>query len=316
MGVTQATFVSFLEGPAASPDDVVFFSDIRANRIYSLWPDQALTVFREPSGRANGNTFDLEGRLVTCEGGEHGANDGRRLVHTDLATGVVTELASHFEGCRFNSPNDVTCDELGRLFFTDPRYGDRSDLELGVEGVYRLDPDGSLHLILDQRAVERPNGLAITPDTNELYVVDSNNAAGGNRKVWSFQLDRHGNTIGQRLVYDFAPGRGGDGMELDSEGTLYVCVGVNEPRSAGETNQNPAGVYLITPGGVLLDIIEIPQDVVTNCCFGGSDLRTLYVTAGHLLFTVGVTSPGYHAGAGANTKPAPPLGQHEVTGLR
>jgi gluconolactonase len=292
---TEATFVSFLEGPAASADGVVYFSDIRADRIYSLWPDQTLSVFREPSGRANGNTFDLEGRLVTCEGAEHGPNGGRRLVRTDLATGVVTELASYFEGRRLNSPNDVTCDELGRLFFTDPRYGDRSDLELTVEGVYRLDPDGSLHRILDQTAVERPNGLAITPDASELYVVDSNHAPGGNRKIWSFQLDRDGKAVRQRIVYDFAPGRGGDGMELDSEGTLYVCAGINEPRSAGETKQNPPGVYLISPAGVLLDVIKIPQDVITNCCFGGPDLGTLYITAGHRLFAVDVTTPGYHA---------------------
>jgi gluconolactonase len=296
MRTTEATFVSFLEGPAACTDGVVFFSDIRADRIYTLWPNGTLAVFREPSGRANGNTFDLEGRLVTCEGAEHGPNGGRRLVRTDLATGVVTELASHFEGCRLNSPNDVTCDELGRLFFTDPRYGDRSDLELTVDGVYRLDPDGSLHLILDQEAVERPNGIAITPDANELYVVDSNHAAGGNRRIWSFQLDRDGNAKRQRLVYDFAPGRGGDGMELDSEGTLYVCAGINKPRTSGETNQNPPGVYVISPGGVLRDVIQIPQDVITNCCFGGSDLRMLYVTAGHLLFAVDVTTPGYHAG--------------------
>ena len=223
-------------------------------------------------------------------------NGGRRLVRTDLGSGVVTELASHFEGRRLNSPNDVTCDELGRLFFTDPRYGDRSDLELTVEGVYRLDPDGSLHLILDQRAVERPNGLAVTPDASELYVVDSNHVSGGNRKIWSFQLDREGEAIRRRLVYDFAPGRGGDGMELDSEGTLYVCAGINEPRSAGETKQNPPGVYLISPDGKLLDMIDIPQDVITNCCFGGEDLRTLYVTAGHLLFAVDVPTSGYHAG--------------------
>jgi gluconolactonase len=267
----------------------------KANRIYSLWPDQTLSVFRDPSGRANGNTFDLEGRLVTCEGAEHGPSGGRRLVRTDLATGAVTELASHFEGRRLNSPNDVTCDEQGRLFFTDPRYGDRSDLELAVEGVYRLDPDGNLHLIVDQTAVERPNGLAITPDGSELYVIDSNQAPGGNRKVWSFQLDRDGNALGQRIVYDFGPGRGGDGMELDSQGTLYVCAGINEPRSTGETMQNPPGVYMISPGGVLLDIINIPQDVITNCCFGGPDLKTLYVTAGHRLFSVDVATPGYHA---------------------
>jgi gluconolactonase len=288
--------VSFLEGPAASPNGVVYFSDIRADRIYSLWPDQTLAVFREPSGRANGNTFDLEGRLVTCEGAEHGPNGGRRLVRTDLATGAVTEIASHFEGRRLNSPNDVTCDAHGRLFFTDPRYGDRSDLELSVEGVYRLDPDSSLHLILDHRAIERPNGLAITPDASELYVVDANPAVGGNRKIWSFQLDRDGTATHKRTVYDFAPGRGGDGMELDSEGTLYVCAGINEPRSAGETAQNPPGVYVISPDGTLVDIIEIPQDVITNCCFGGPDLRTLYVTAGHILFSVEVTTPGYHAG--------------------
>ena len=288
--------MSFLEGPAASPNGVVYFSDIRADRIYSLWPDQTLAVFREPSGRANGNTFDLEGRLVTCEGAEHGPNGGRRLVRTDLATGAVTEIASHFEGRRLNSPNDVTCDAHGRLFFTDPRYGDRSDLELSVEGVYRLDPDSSLHLILDQTAIERPNGLAITPDASELYVVDANPAVGGNRKIWSFQLDRDGTATHKRTVYDFAPGRGGDGMELDSEGTLYVCAGINEPRSAGETAQNPPGVYVISPDGTLVDIIEIPQDVITNCCFGGPDLRTLYVTAGHILFSVEVTTPGYHAG--------------------
>ena len=296
MIAAPATFVSFLEGPAAALDGAVYFSDIRADRIYRLLPDQSLEVFRQPSGRANGNTFDLEGRLITCEGAEHGPNGGRRLVQTDLTTGVVTELVSRFDGRRLNSPNDVTCDELGRLFFTDPRYGDRSDMELAVEGVYRLDPDGSLHLVLDQRSVERPNGLAITPDASELYVVDSNHNVGGNRKIWSFDLDPAGNAVRGRLVYDFAPGRGGDGMELDSEGTLYVCAGIKEPRSAGETKQNPPGVYLISPAGKLLDVIEIPQDVISNCCFGGPDLRTLYVTAGHLLFVAEVATPGYHAG--------------------
>jgi len=169
-------------------------------------------------------------------------------------------------------------------------------MELAVEGVYRLDPDGSLYLVLDQGSVERPNGLAITPDASELYVVDSNHNVGGNRKIWSFQLDPAGNAVRRRPVYDFAPGRGGDGMELDSEGTLYVCAGIKEPRSAGETRQNPPGVYLINPAGKLLDVIEIPQDVISNCCFGGLDLRTLYVTAGHLLFVAKVATPGYHAG--------------------
>jgi len=296
MKATSATYVSFLEGPTASLDGTVYFSDIRADRIYRLRPDGTLEVFREPSGRANGNTFDLEGRLVTCEGAEHGLNGGRRLSRTDLSSGAVTVLASHFDGHRLNSPNDVTCDELGRLYFTDPRYGDRSDMELSIEGVYRVDPDGSLHLVADQHTLERPNGLAITPDASELYVIDSNHSPGGNRKVWSYQLDPNGNAVRQRLVYDFAPGRGGDGMELDSEGTLYVCAGINQPRTPGETTQNPPAVYLISPAGKLLDTIPIPDDVISNCCFGGDDLTTLYVTAGHTLFSAPVTTRGYHAG--------------------
>ncbi len=208
MIAAPATFVSFLEGPAAALDGAVYFSDIRADRIYRLLPDQSLEVFRQPSGRANGNTFDLEGRLITCEGAEHGPNGGRRLVQTDLATGVVTELVSRFDGGRLNSPNDVTCDEQGRLFFTDPRYGDRSDMELAVEGVYRLDPDGSLHLVLDQSSVERPNGLAITPDASELYVVDSNHNVGGNRKIWSFDLARPETQSGEGLSTILPPAAG------------------------------------------------------------------------------------------------------------
>lgn len=290
-----ATFVSFLEGPAAAADGTVYFSDIRGNRIMLLRMDGTLEVFRENAGRANGNVFDRHGRLVTCEGAEHGRNGRRRVTRTDLATGEVTVLADRYQGSRLNSPNDVTVDTRGWLYFTDPRYEpDRSDLELDVEGVYRIDGDGTVTRIIGQPDVQRPNGLAISPDDRVLYVIDSNNAVGGNRKIWGFTLDDAGNPVQQRLVFDFAPGRGGDGMELDVEGNLYVCAGIITPRGPHETALYPPGVYVITASGELVHRIPIPQDVITNCCFGGEDQRTLYVTAGHTLYKTRVEIPGYH----------------------
>ncbi|MYI55438.1 MAG: SMP-30/gluconolactonase/LRE family protein [Acidimicrobiia bacterium] len=293
--VEAATFVAFLEGPAVDAHGTVYFSDLRGNRIMTLTADGELGIFREDAGRANGNVFDRQGRLVTCEGAEHGPRGRRRVTRTDIATGEVEVLADRYEGGRLNSPNDVTVDTQGRLYFTDPRYdADRSDLELDVEGVYRIDPDGFVTRIIGQPEVEKPNGLAITPDDRVLYVIDSNHAVGGRRMVWAFALDAGGNAVDRRPVYDFAPGRGGDGMELDVDGNLYVCAGILTQRGPGETTLNPPGVYVITPSGELVERIPIPQDVITNCCFGGSDKRTLYVTAGHMLYRTRVNVPGYH----------------------
>ncbi len=293
--VEGAAFVSFLEGPAADARGTVYFSDIRGNRIMTLTTDGVLGVFREDAGRANGNVFDHQGRLVTCEGAEHGPGGRRRVTRTDPTTGEVEVLADRYEGRRLNSPNDVTVDTQGRLYFTDPRYdADRSDLELDVEGVYRIDTDGTVTRIIGQPDVEKPNGLAITPDDRVLYVIDSNHAVGGRRMVWAFALDAGGNAVDRWPVYDFAPGRGGDGMELDVAGNLYVCAGILTQRGPGETTLNPPGVYVITPSGELVERIPIPQDVIANCCFGGSDKRTLYVTAGHMLYRTRVRIPGYH----------------------
>ena len=293
--VEQATYVAFLEGPAADAQGHVFFSDIRNNRIMRLSPDGTLDVFRADSGRTNGNVFDLEGRLVSCEGAEMGPGGRRRMVRTDMRTGEITVLAERFEGKRYNSPNDVTVDSKGRLYFTDPRYGDRSDMEMEIEGVYRIDTDGKVSRVLAQPQIGRPNGIAITPDARTLYVIDSNPVVGGNRKVWSFAVEPDGRLKNPRVVFDFAPGRGGDGMELDRDGNLYVCAGILTPRGPYETDKNPPGVYVLTPAGKLLGRIPIPEDVITNCCFGGPDWRTLYVTAGRTLYSIRVIIAGYHA---------------------
>jgi gluconolactonase len=204
-------------------------------------------------------------------------------------------LADRYQGHCLSSRNDVSRGEQGRLFFTDPRYGLRRGLEMADEAVYRLDPDGTLTQVVGQPDVEWPNGLAITPDCTELYVVDSNHSVGGNCKIWAFTLDRDGSAVAWPLVYDPCQGRGGDGLELDSGDNLHVCAGIMRPRTADETTDVPPGAYIITPGGQLIEVIHIPQGVITNCCFGTADLPTSFVTAGHILFSTRVGTAGYHA---------------------
>ena len=291
-GVKVASSLAFTEGPAVDAEGNVYFSDILNNRIMKLSPDGALKVFREPSFRANGQTFDQQGRLYHCEGNEFGSDGGRRVTRTNLATGAYEVLTERYEGARYNSPNDICVDGLGRIYFTDPCYFNRQAMEMEAEGVYRIDPDGRVTRILAQPAIQRPNGIAVTRDSRRLYVVDSCPLAGGNRKIWSFELDDNGNPSNQRVIYDFAPGRGGDGMRLDMQGNLYVAAGVLAPRHAGETGDVPTGIYVISPDGKLLGRVPIYEDLLTNLAFGGPDGRTLYITAGKTLFTTRVAVPG------------------------
>jgi gluconolactonase len=291
--VTPAALVCFLEGPAVDPRGNVYFSDIAGNRILKMDRDGKVSVFRADSGRTNGNAFDAEGRLISCEGAEMGAGGRRQVVRTDLKTGAVTVLTSRYEGKRYNSPNDVCVDATGRIWFTDPRYGaDRSDLEMDVEGVYRIDPDGKVTRVLGQPEIDRPNGIAITPDGKTLYLVDSHPRLGGNRKIWAFEVTKEGKLTKQRLVFNFGAGRGGDGLKLDRDGNLWVAGGIGAKRGPGENLDVPPGVYVITPQGKVLGRIPIPEDLVTNLAFGGPERKTLYVTAGKTLYQIPVTVAG------------------------
>jgi len=276
------TFLAGLEGPAWGPDDYLYFTDVRGSRIWRRHPEHGLELFRDPSGRAFGLAFDLDGGLLVCESGEHGPGGGRRLSRIDVRSGELSVVVDRFDGRRLNGPNDVCVDAHGRIYFTDPRYGDRSDLELDVEGVYLVAPGGAVTRILDQSNIERPNGIAVSPDAQTLYVVDTNYDVGGNRKIWAFDLDDEGFPSGQRIVFDFAPGRGGDGMEVNSDGTLYICAGIARPSFPGETTLYEPGVYVIAPDGTLQGVIPVPEDRISNCCFAGEDLRTLVVTSGQI----------------------------------
>ncbi len=288
-----AANICFLEGPAWHASGDLYFSDISGNRILKMAPDGQVSVFRADSGRTNGNTFDAQGRLICCVGAESGPGGRRRIVRTDLATGQVEVLTDRFEGKRYNSPNDVCVDHQGRIWFTDPYYWtERDTLELDCEAVYCI--DGSrVRRVVSQPAIGRPNGLAITPDDKTLYVVDSHNVAGGNRKIWAFDVQADGSLANQRLVFDFGRGRGGDGMRLDRQGNLWIAAGVHKARGPHETTEVAAGIYVVSPQGKLLGSIPIPEDVLTNLTFAGPNFKTLYATAGKSLFRIPVSVSGY-----------------------
>lgn len=293
--VAPEAFAAFLEGPAAHPNGDIYFTDIVNNRILRKSSQSPYaSVYRMPSGRANGLIFDPQLRLLACEGNEFGPNDGhRRITRTNLETGAVEILTDHFEGQRYNSPNDIAIRTNGQIFFTDPCYGDRSTMQMQHESVYRIDTNGDVTRVLTQPEIQRPNGIALSPDEQTLYVVDACPVPGGNRKIWAFDLSEDGRPTGQRLVIDFAPGRGGDGMCVDSRGFLFIAAGIARPRGDHETQDVPPGIYVVSPDGQVQGRIPIPEDVLTNCTFGGSDLKTLLVTAGRTLYQIRLKYPGW-----------------------
>ncbi len=289
----RAALVCFFEGPAVDEKGNVFFSDITGNRILKMTPQGEISVFRADSGRANGNAFDAQGRLISCEGFGLGPGGRRRIVRTEMKTGRSRVLTERYQGKRYNSPNDVCVDGQGHIWLTDPRYGDRAGMEMESEGVYRIDPDGRVARVLGQPDVEKPNGIAVAPDGKTLYVVDSNDRPGGNRKIWGFDISPKGDVSKRRLIYDFGQGRGGDGVRVDMKGNLWVAAGIQTPRPPGEVIDIPQGIYVISPQGKLLGRVPIPEDYVTNLAFGGPGRKTLYVTAGTSVYKVAVEVPGY-----------------------
>jgi gluconolactonase len=279
------------EGPAWHPQLGLLTSG--DGHIMRKGRDGRMSVYRQDAG-SNGLMFDRQGRLVVCQ------SASRRVMRYE-PDGKLTILADRYEGKRFNNSNDLTIDSRNRIYFSDPRYGDRSDMEIvdatgrKIEGVYRIDTDGRVTRIITDE-VERPNGLVITPDDKYLFVADNNNnTLGGARKLWRFDLRPDGTIVpaSRKLIYDWKTTRGPDGMKLDAAGRLFVAAGINKANPPYETAEKPtAGIYVFSPDGQLLDFIPIPRDETTNCAFGGDDLRTLFVTAGGSLWSVRVVTPG------------------------
>jgi gluconolactonase len=276
-----ATMVAFTEGPTSDPEGNVYFTDIINQRIMKLGRDGVLSTYREKSNAANGLLIDPQGRLIACEGAEFErpgvkVSGKPRVTRTDLKTGRIEVLADSYEGKPLMGPNDVTIDGKGRLYFT----------ELNGAAVYRIDAPGKLARILAAPDVQRPNGIQVSPDDRKLYLIEANQAQGGARVVRSYDLQPDGTVRNMRVHYNFAPGRGGDGMSIDTQGNLYVSAGLNQLRGTSETLDTKAGIYVISPAGKLLKFFPIPEDLITNNGFGGPDMKTLYVTAGKTLFKI------------------------------
>ena len=279
------------EGPAWHPDLGLLTSG--GGHIYRRDLTGKSSVYRKDAG-TNGLMFDRQGRLVMCE------PVLRRVTRLEK-DGTLTVLADRYEGKRFNQPNDLTQDSSGRLYFSDPRYGDRQDMELldaagrKIEGVYRIDPDGRVTRIITHE-VDRPNGLVVTADDKYLFVADNNNdTVGGVRKLWRFELRADGTVdfATQTLIHDWKKTRGPDGMKLDTTGRLYVAAGLNRSNPPFEVQDRPtAGIYVFSADGKLQQFIPIPRDETTNCAFGGNDLKTLFVTAGGSLWSIRLTTRG------------------------
>ena len=283
--IAVVTTVAFTEGPTVAEDGTVYFTDLGNNRIMRLTTAGQLSTFRQPSHRANGLVFDSEWRLLACESGD-GDTILPRVTRTHMETGEVEVLVDAFEGKQLHSPNDLSFDGQGRIYFTDRPGPNPRPEQTGVHGVYRIDPDGSIERILTEPEVVRPNGIVISPDDRTLYVIETEQSEGGPRLIRAYDLGEDGTVSNMRVFHDFYPGRSGDGMTIDSEGNLYVAAGLNRRRGTSETLDTVAGIHVFSPAGELLEHIPIPEDTITNAAFGGPDLRTLYVTAGKTLFSL------------------------------
>src|ERR1051325_7901132 len=226
----------FTEGPAYGPGPAIYFSDI-GNRIMKFDEKTGKTSeYRNPSGRANGNKFDAQGRLVTCEGANKGGNRRISITNKD---GAVVLVADNWMDKKFNSPNDLVIDVKGRIYLTDPRYVGSEKREIDTESVYRIDPpvpgarSGRYRVTQIISDVKKPNGIVIAPDQKTLYLADSPGDAKGKRLLLSYALSDDGVPSNKKILHDFGADRGIDGMAIDVKGNLYATAG--RGKTAGVT---------------------------------------------------------------------------------
>jgi sugar lactone lactonase YvrE len=260
------------EGPVwFSSGGYLVFSNLRGDSMLKWSPQEGVTVFRKP-GKTNGNALDKQGRLVTCD------HFNRRVIRAE-SDGTITTLASHYEGKRLNSPNDVIVKSDGSVYFTDPPYGlmiegalDKK--ELPFCGVFRISPDAKkLTLLVDD--FSRPNGLTFSPDESLLYINDTERM-----HIRVFDVKGDG-TVAKGRVFAEVTGDGEkgrpDGLKVDREGNVY-CTG-------------PGGIWVFNPAGKHIGIILVPKKV-TNFAWGDNDWKTLYMTCFDGLYRMRVNASG------------------------
>jgi gluconolactonase len=296
--------LALTEGVAVAPDGMVYFSDItfthvsrelkqpvEAGHIWKFDPKTGkTTIFRSPSGMSNGIKFDAAGNMIVAEGADFG---GRRVIKTDMKTGKSYIIAGLYEGRPFNSPNDITIDEKGRIYFSDPRYIGHEPVDQPIQAVYRIDPDGSIERIITDAG--KPNGVVISPDQKTLYVVSNDNGSWGIGRIpkdapllkgrmalLAYDLASDGTAKFRKVLVDYAPEDGPDGLVCDTGGNVYAAVRA----------ESRPGIGVYSPAGK--EIAFIKTEMPTNVGFGrGSDANMLYITAGKSLYRVRINKEGY-----------------------
>jgi gluconolactonase len=258
-----ATGFTFTEGPAWSPAGFLIFSDIPVNRLLQFTAGEPSKVFRENSNGANGNRFDAQGRLYTCE------SHSRRVTRTDKK-GKVEVVAERWQGKRLNAPNDIAIRKEGDVYFTDPAFGNQQDArELDFFGVYHISRKGELEVIA--RPAGRPNGVALSPDGRRLYVGNSDE-----RNVRVYDVDKSGSALNERILISGIEGVP-DGICVDEKGDLYVAAKRMEAFTA---DGKPLGHIAL-------------EETPSNCAFGDPDLGSLYVTARTSVYRVRLNVKGF-----------------------
>lgn len=267
------------EGPVWLPErDAVVFSDVKGNRMF-IWSEKDGTaVFREPSNYNNGNTLDREGRIISCE-------HGRRCISRTDKDGKVTVLVDMYDGKRFNSPNDVVVKSDGSIWFTDPPYGIIGNEEGYMAGsqiigcwVYRFVPETG-EISVATVDVQRPNGLAFSPDESIMYVADMSLVEFptlGRRQLTAYDVADGKRLENGRKLADVAPGIP-DGFRVDREGRIFTS--------------SEDAIQVIAPDGVLLGKIMVPERI-SNCTLAGKDEDILYITASTSLYRIRLATRG------------------------
>lgn len=277
------TGAAFNEGPASDRNGNLLFSDCSENLIYSFDESTLKTsIWSHDSGHANGMNFDAQGRLVVCcDGKNYPSNPkgGPHAVRRYEKDGAITNLADSFNGKKLNGPNDLCFDAEGRIYFTDPRYGDKSDIEQDVMAVYRIELDGTLTRVIED--LESPNGILISKDNQSLFLVDHNPDEGGARTLVKYKIGAGSSWIKDKVLLDFGTDYGMDGMVFDENENIYLTGG------SGAL----AGVHIITTDGDSIGFIPTPE-IPGNCTFSGKDLNYLYICASTSLYRIKLNAKG------------------------
>ena len=267
------------EGPAYAPDKCIYFSDqtftgetnMEAGIIWKFDPLKDTTiVFRSPSGMSNGIAFDKEGRMIVCEGADYG---GRMITRTDMKLGKSKIIAGLYNRMPFNSPNDLTIDRRGRIYFTDPRYTGYESIDQPVMGVYRIDGDNSVRLVIAN--IPMPNGIALSPDEKVLYVGCNYEGDENNKPVsavYKYNLTRDDSISFDKILIEFNSEAGPDGIKISKNGNLFIAV----------RDENKPQVRVYNTEGKLIDSLNL-SEVPSNLTFS-PDEKELYITAGGSLY--------------------------------